>query len=208
MTKGYPYPEDEFDLAAGADGPRGGHRRPRSAWSRTWPFLAVLVVCSGLAYGGVLLASSTGRGGAGQGGAGTSLSDAVGPTSAATDLPTSPGEASPTGEQPPPAAEPAPAASPTPTAELATPVRVLNAAGVQGLAATKQQLLTAAGFTDVTAGNAGAGGLTATTVFYSSADLRPTADRVAATLGVTAVELSATRANGGVTVILLRDALG
>jgi calcineurin-like phosphoesterase len=87
---------------------------------------------------------------------------------------------------------------------MTTPVAVLNAASIGGLAKTQAEKLTAAGFTAVTTGNK-----TATTpdsvVYYATEDLKPTADLVAQTLGLTTTTLSAADAGTGISVVLVSD---
>lgn len=210
MSKGpYPYPDDEFDAAEAQDGPRGVHRAARSAWSRWWPFVVVLVAVPAVTVGLVLWASSWDGDVPGFGNDSPSQS-----TQASEDASTDPSAdqsasdgQTPADEEttqaPPAATEEPPAATPEPV--LSTPVEVLNAARVSGLAAKAGKDLEAAGFTAVTAANGTASGTTASTVFYASADLEPTARLVAQTLGITTVTESAARATSGVTVLLLSD---
>jgi calcineurin-like phosphoesterase len=86
---------------------------------------------------------------------------------------------------------------------LTTPVAVLNAAGIGGIAGEQAAKLTAAGFTAVTTGNANATE-DESTVFYTSEDLRPTADLVAQTLGLTEVTLQPAD-EAGISVLLVTD---
>ena len=86
---------------------------------------------------------------------------------------------------------------------LTTPVAVLNAAGIGGIAGEQAEKLTSAGFTAVTTGNAEPT-VDDSTVFYTSEDLRPTADLVAQTLGLTEVVLQAAD-DAGITVLLVSD---
>jgi hypothetical protein len=91
-----------------------------------------------------------------------------------------------------------------PAPAMGTPVVVLNAAGIGGLAAEQADRLTAAGFTAVTTGN-----IDATTddsvVYYASEDQRVTADLVAQTLGVATVTSGAPDGGAGITVVLVTD---
>ena len=188
----YRYPPDEFDAPPDPDAPRGVHRAPRSAWSRWWPFLLVLLVVPALAWGVVTYLADEGR------------------------LPGNEPEPTPTATAPPPptATETTPEPTPTPTVEptpttpapnLATPVSVLNGAGIGGLAGRQADELRAAGFTDVTPGNASSKTPVATTVFYGSEELRSTAELVASTLGLDTLVLSPVDAPQGITVILRED---
>ena len=86
---------------------------------------------------------------------------------------------------------------------MTTPVMVLNAASIGGLAGEQAQKLTTAGFTAVETGNAEPT-VDDSTVFYTSEDLRPTADLVAQTLGLTEVVLD-TSGTLGITVLLVSD---
>ncbi len=195
----YPYPPDEFDAPPDPDSPRGVHRAPRSAWSRWWPYLLVVVLVPALAWGVVTFLAREGR---------------------LPDLPI--GTAGPSEQSPSPSAgesgtagatTPAPAPTPTDVAPtpteaapaLGTPVSVLNGAGVAGLAARTADKLTAAGFTAVTPGNATGSTPVASTVFYGSEDLRSTAELVARTVGVQAVQLSPADAGSGIVVVLRTD---
>jgi hypothetical protein len=193
----YSYPPDEFDAPPDPDSPRGVHRAPRTAWSRWWPFLAVVVIVPLVAWGAVTYLADKGR-----------LPDipGVADTSTAQDTGAPPTDAAPSSS----AAQPStpPASSPTatsPAANLATPVSVLNGAKIGGLAKKVGDQLVAAGFTKVTTGNATASTPAASTVFYGSASLKATADLVAKTIKVSAVELSATEAPSGITVVLRSD---
>jgi len=199
----YPYPDDEFDRAADADPdvPRGVHRAPRSAWSRWWPFVAVVVLAPLLAFGAVTvwgMINDSSMNDAGDSGVtapeDTSSSDAGDGTEA-------PADGTETGTEEPPAdTEP-----PAPTPVLTTPVAVLNGASIQGLAGTQVDKLTAAGFTDVEAGNVSGTRPADNTVFYASEDLKDTATVVGQTLGITTVTMSAADAGNGITVVLVSD---
>jgi len=186
------YPEDEFDVP-NPDAARGVHRAPRSAWSRWWPFLAVLVVAPIVAYGLVTLAAN-------QGDLPTSESS-QGADAGATGTATEPAAGAPTGG----ASETAPAASATPAVNMAAPVVVLNAAKISGLAASQSKKLTDAGFTAVAPGNFTGTKPADSVVFYASEDLAPTAQLVASTLGISTVTLSATDAGKGIAVVLASD---
>jgi hypothetical protein len=191
----YSYPPDEFDASPDPDSPRGVHRAPRSAWSRWWPFLAVVVIVPLVAWGAVTYLAGKGQLPDIPGAASTSTAQETGqPTDAAQ----------PTGSTP--ATTPAaPTTTAAPAADLATPVSVLNGSKIAGLAKKVGDQLTAAGFTKVTTGNATATTPTASTVFYGSASLKATAEAVAKAIKVSAVQLSATEAPSGITVVLRSD---
>lgn len=202
----YPYPEDEFD-AVSPDAPTGVHRAPRSAWSKWWPFLVVLLVVPVLAYGVVEYLSRT-----------DNLPDA-GPTQGqeqpqepqdpGVDEGTAPGdgtgdgtgEGEPGTEEPPVGEEPPVAPEPV----LTTPVSVLNGARVSGLAGRVSEQLRGVGFTSVSADNANGPVPEVSTIYITTEDLRATAELVANTIGVPTIEVSPPDAGGGVTVVLVTD---
>lgn len=192
------FPEDEFDAEPVHDAPIGVHRAPRSWWSRWWPFVAVVVLVPLVTVGLVLWTSSWD-------GKLPGFGDDTAPAAAATSAPatTAPGEDAPAEEQPAEEEQPPATEEPAPTADLTTPVRVLNASGVSGLAAGAAEDLETAGFTSVSPGNGNAGGLAQTTVFYANADLAVTAQQVATTLGIANVVESADVASAGDVVVLL-----
>ncbi|WP_158609662.1 LytR C-terminal domain-containing protein [Cellulomonas triticagri] len=202
MTKASdPYPEDEFDAPPAPDAPVGVHRAPRSWWSRWWPFVAVIVLVPSLTVGFVVWASSWD--GDLPGFSSSADDDAAAPeesTPAPEDTGAAPEESAPVEEEAPPVEEEPPA-----VADLSTPVRVLNAANVSGLAGSAAGDLEDAGFTSVVADNGNAGGLTTTTVFYGSPELAVTAQQVATTLGITSVVESADTAPEGIVVLLVAD---
>jgi len=194
----YPYPPDEFDASPGPDMPRGVHRAPRSAWSRWWPFLAVLVVVPALAWGAVTVLAN----------GGFTLPGSGAPTprtTTTTGAATTPAGATPTGtstETPPAAVQTTPEAPPP---DLTAPVNVLNGAGISGLASRMVAKLTTAGFTSVQANNFSGKTPVASTVFYATEDLRSTAELVGKTLGVTAYVMSPAEAGTAITVVLRTD---
>ncbi len=206
MSKGdYPYPEDEFD-AASPDVPTGVHRAPRSAWSRWWPFLVVLLVVPLLAYGAVTYLSRTGDL-PGAGGDTSQGQDQGGDEDPAVDDGTDTGDGTGEGEQPADGEE-SPADEPTaeaPQPDLTTPVAVLNGARIGGLAGRVAEQLTGVGFTAVTPDNATSDLPAESTVYIASEDLRATADLVATTIGVPAIEVSPERAVTGIVVVLVTD---
>ncbi|WP_456786704.1 LytR C-terminal domain-containing protein [Cellulomonas sp. P5_C5] len=188
----YPYPEDEFDVPSNPDVPRGVHRAPRSVWSRWWKFLVVLALLPVLAFTLVNLAARDGN-----------LPSLPGTSNSPEAQEDTPSDTATEGEAPAEPETPATEEPAAPTPVLTTPVEVLNAAGVGGLAATQAEKLTTAGFTAVTTGNAEPTADTST-VYYTSEDLRPTADLVAQTLGLTEVVLQADP-QAGISVLLVTD---
>ena len=184
------YPEDEFDVP-NPDAARGVHRAPRSAWSRWWPFLAVLIIAPVIAYGVVTLLARNDDLPTNQASPGASP--------AATDGATAPADDAATGDA---TADVPPADDAAPAVNLAAPVEVLNAAKVSGLAAAEAAKLTSAGFTAVTTGNFTGTKPADSVVYYASEDLAPTAQLAASTLGITTVTLSAADAGTGISVVL------
>ena len=190
----YPYQEDEFDQAALHPGPRGVHRRPRSRFSRWFPYLAILVLAPALAYGLVTYLSNSG-----------STANIPGLSSLTDD---GGGSGTPSATTSPTATAPSvatPTATTAPTPALGTKITVLNAAGISGIAAKAVAKLTAAGFTDVTPGNYNGTALDASVVFYATPEQAVTAKAVAAALGIGPVQESATQANGAIVVVLKSD---
>ncbi len=193
----YPYPADEFDAVV-PDVPVGVHRAPRTAWSRWWPYLVVLLVVPVLAYGAVTFLLRSGDlpvgGDAGPG----PQAEQPAPEDPAGEDPAAPADGT---EAPPESEEPAPPPEPV----LSTSVRVLNGARVSGLAARIADELEGAGFTDVTPDNATSSLPSQSTVYVASEELRPTAELVASTVGVTAIEVDPAQASGGIVVVLVSD---
>ena len=197
----YHYPPDEFDAPPDPDAPRGVHRAPRSAWSRWWPFLAVIVVVPLVAWGAVTLLAQSGQLPDLPGVTGTSTAPATEtgapPDGSASGAPT---DGTPTSQPPAEQTTPAP-----PPADLTVAVKVLNGAKINGLAKKVSDQLSAAGFTAVTADNTTATSPAASTVFYGSDDLAATAQLVASTIKVDAVVQSPADAPAGITVVLRSD---
>jgi hypothetical protein len=188
----YSYPEDEFDVPSNPDVPRGVHRAPRSAWSRWWKFLVVLALLPVLAFTLVNLAARDGNLPTLPG-----TSDSPAAQDETTEDPATEGEA-PTDAETPPAEE---TVAPAPVMD--TPVLVLNAAGIGGLAGEQAQKLTAAGFTAVQTGNIESN--EDSTVYYASDEQLVTAQLVAQTLGLTEVVPGAPGGGTAITVVLTSD---
>jgi len=207
----YHYPPDEFDAPPDPDSPRGVHRAPQSAWSRWWPFLAVIVIVPLVAWGAVTMLANRGE-----------LPNAN-PTDSASAQVTTPVLASTptsTGAPPTPTAPaitptsqpttPAKPTTPAPSVDLTTPVTVLNGAGVNGLAATIKTNLVAAGFgaSSVTATNpttAQRAWSNVNVVYYGSASQQATAQLIGRTINVTNVVQSSSHIVGSSITVLLRS---
>lgn len=184
MSKsGYSYGPDEFDLPVQPGVPVGVHRTPRSGWRKTWPFLLVMVIFAGIAFGGFYFYLN--RSGGTTPTAQTSTA-AVDP--GAQGAPTEGGVDEGDGA----VAEPTPEATPTPepsptyqgTVTKGAKVRVLNGAGVQGLAAKGKDALAAQGYTAVTADDFKGNKPAANMVYYKTPDMEATAMDIATHLGI------------------------
>lgn len=81
-------------------------------------------------------------------------------------------------------------------------VTVINGTGISGYAATKQGVLTSAGYTNVAASNPTGSLPSATVVWYESDADKATADDVASTLGITNVQ-QASSLGGSIVVVLM-----
>lgn len=194
----YPYPADEFDAADARGGPRGVHRTPRSRRSRWLPFVVVLVLFPLLAYGVVTwLSDWQGLGGTQEEPTGTTDGgDEAAAEDPATDLATT-DPATEVPEQP--------EAPPPPVADVAAPVAVYNSTSTSGLAGGAAGRLEDAGFTSVTPDDWDGEDPVASVVFYATAADVATAQLVASTLGIAAVQEDAAQAPQGVVVVLADD---
>jgi len=207
-VSGYPYPNDEFDTDLDDAHALGIHHAPRSAWSRTWPYLVVVLVCAALAVALVTWFTSQSRPGASAtpppaaattsvpsstGEPTTGTSGEAGQSDPATDEPAQGGEA---GQSDPATDEPEtdePETDEPEPVELdrGAAIRVLNGTRTQGLAGSRVTTLTDAGWTNVTADNLPSGTTRPATssVWYASAALEDEARQVAADLGLDTVTL-------------------
>lgn len=207
--KDYPYPEDEFDIAAAAGGPEGVHRAQRSTARKVAPWIVVLLIVPLISFGVVFWLSQND----------TDVSDALfgdddpSPTAPADDE--SPDEgadeagadedggdeagAAEDGGEEDGAAEDGAAedgadangADEEGEEEEALPVNrevavdVLNATQISGLAALASERLEADGFSAVTSGNFQGGGTRANSaVKYTDPSLESTAEQIASVLGI------------------------
>lgn len=86
-------------------------------------------------------------------------------------------------------------------------ISVLNGAGIAGFAADNQKKLGDAGFSDVIADNYFSEDPAESTVYYMDSSLKATAEKVAATLGISEVveDASATSSEVPITVVLRSD---
>jgi hypothetical protein len=83
-------------------------------------------------------------------------------------------------------------------------IGVLNASGVNGMAASKASELTNAGFTNATGGNfVGGTPPSANTVYYKIDAERPTAEKVASVLGIPSI-VKSDSLDGGIQVVIVQ----
>lgn len=195
------YPEDEFDRTDGLGLPAGVHRTPRSAWSKTAPFLVVVVLCAALAVAAVYVLSRTPGSPLDQSSASPSASASAPAEEPAAEDPAAedpaaedPAAEDPAAEDPAaedPAADPETPAEPeAPVADTSVAVRVLNATGRSGAAAGAADTLSGAGWSDVSADNYTGDRLNASVVWYQSEDLADEAQAVADLLGIPAGQVT------------------
>ena len=202
------YPEDEFDLAAKDRGPKGVHRPAEKLSRKLLPWIVVILAAPLLAWGAIELIGGGSDSETSPTAASTSAEQGT-DASSASDAPTTE-SAEPTTESAEPtteSAEPTTAeetTEPEPAVEYATPISVLNGAGVSGLAGRVSETLTAAGFTAVTAGNYQSAQPTTSAVFYRTGELADTAQAVADELGITAVS-QLDSASADIVVVLRSD---
>ncbi len=197
------YEPDEFDQIA-PGGPQGVHRKKHSPWRNVLPFLAVLLIVPLLAWGATAIIK--GRGPeevvvveVAQSQVDEPQSEAApiepldedGPTGVPDDLD---GE-----EQAPEEVTPE-----APAADLNAAIIVLNASGTDGLAGANAEVLSDAGFTNTTAGNADSSATTVNTVYYADASLLPTAQRVGELLGISELSENASAVGDYQIAVLLR----
>jgi len=218
----YPYPEDEFDQVDLSTRPKEVHAARRSAWSRAWPFLLVVVLVPLVAFVAVKFLANS---------ANLSQDESPVVTSAPADPTNSPGtDASPAQPTAPPTTEPTaeptdpvvvdPTADPNPDPVPQPPVVVDFAMNItvyndtsdsftgtrQDLAARTVTKLAAAGFSqaDRSQDNIQANRANSL-IYYPSADAAATADAIAQALGITALIEDPQIATGGIVVSLGDD---
>ena len=198
------YPADEFDAVTGDDVPAGVHRAPQSRWSRTWPYLAVMVGCSLLAVGAVYVVYYADD---------ERPPVTAGPTTApdaaatedpaaetpATDVPVEPPAETPVEPTVDPTTEPA-----VEPADVDTAVRVLNGTGRSGVAAGAAGDLEDEGWTDITAATYEGNPVDDSVVYFKSAAFEAEATEVARILGISDV-LEAPSLVGPVSAVLAGD---
>ena len=175
---------------------------PRSRWTRWRPFVLVLVVFPVLAYGLVTwLSDWEGLAGVDLPNLADSQDDGTGTDDGAGD-PADDAAESPTTAPPPTSEEPV---APPPVVDPVRAVQVLNSTSTSGLASSGADRVEAAGFTEVSAANWAGEDVAASVVYYPGPDDVATAEAVAAALGITAIEESATVAPDGIVAVLASD---
>ena len=201
------YPKDDFDGVPEGN-PVGVHRRTRNPWAPVVPFLLVLVLVPLIAWGVATLiqrnvpqaevggVQSQSQSQQAQSATDQAQSDVVIPES---NLPT----AAPDDPNENPD-EPADTPEPEATVDYAASVAVLNGTTISGYAAEFAGYVTTGGFTNVSTGNAATWPTDQNSVFYPSADLRATAEAVAAAAGIAnVVEGGFEEAPGSIVVFLI-----
>ncbi len=219
------YPPDEFDIQPDSVPRSGVHRASRSAWSQIWPYLVALVVAAALGLGSIyylmqspnsrvneLINDATGTSTADPNGTessdpdgelgdedgedpdtDTSSSQDPAPDETETDEP-DPDESSASDDP----ADDEPAA---PEVDRSISVRVLNASGRQGVAATEAAKLTQDGFTNVTPDNFQGDLPSSSIIYYKGAGNQANAERIGELLGITNLsEVSELRAEVSVVI--------
>lgn len=162
------YPEDEFDRI-GKNLPQGAHRPGQPWWHGFLPFVIVIIAAPLLAWAMLLLIGShpsTANDAANKPQMSQTPNTAATPSPSETEKPTESVEPS---EEPtqstPPAAE---KTTEPPSADKSINVSVLNASGINGLAAKIKDKVAADGFTKVSADNFQGTKPAVNTIYYPS----------------------------------------
>lgn len=166
------YPEDEFDRI-GKNLPQGAHRPGQPWWHGFLPFVIVIIAAPLLAWAMLLLIGShpsTANDAANKPQMSQTPNTAATPSPAETGKPSEePTESVAPSEEPtqttPPAAE---KTTEPPTADKSINVSVLNASGINGLAAKTKDKVAADGFTKVSAENFQGTKPSVNTIYYPS----------------------------------------
>lgn len=179
----------------------GAHRPRRAPWRDFVPTVAVLLAVGLIGLGAWALTRSTASTitSSGTDDSGSTSQNTAGPTAPTTtgtgsvsSLPSTPATSSP----------------PTAAVDRSTPVTVLNATRTSGLAASVAESLRSSGWTVPTTDNYRRS-RPPTTVFYSSAEQRATAQAVADDVGGDPqVTRSSEFGSGGITVVIGSDYAG
>jgi hypothetical protein len=208
----YPYPPDEFDSVNPTSRPQEVHAARRSAWSRVWPFIVVIIAVPAIAFAVIKVLSSWDSAQDAAPGGSTITSTT---TATVTDPPTPP----PAAETAPPAGEAtdgdAGAEDPSdgtggddapPPIDRSVAVKVLNAKGEQGVAGRASDLLRQDGWTSVSADNYEGEQIEgASTVYYGKNIWSTSAQSVAGILQIDLVEKDTDGSPDGITIVLRQD---
>lgn len=183
------YEQDVFDNPP--KGPVGVHRGSRSVISRIAPFVIVILVAALCGFGAwawvtgeyknilnLNTSSQTAQT------SGTEKKDSSDTKSENTDSSNAQSDSAATDNADQSAQQDQAAA----TVNKATQVRVINATGISGYAGRKADVLQIAGYTSVEAANPTGAVPTSTVVWYQNEADKATAEDVASTLGISAVE--------------------
>jgi len=199
----YPYPPDEFDAYDLRPTPVGVHRAPRSLWSRLWPFLLVIALCTTVALVAIRLLVHPGQNEANPDNTtGITQVEPNGEQGEATPEPGEPEE--PVAEGPAEGSLEALLAA----ANLEAVVRVLNDTGPTGEASRGADALRAHGFATVDAANyPGDSGLADSSVWYQGEENRASALAVAKVLGVPEDRVTEHTIPQGNINVIIRNAL-
>ncbi len=210
------YPEDEFDLQ-GSTLPAGAHRKPVSKWHIALPFIAVIILAPILAWGCLYLIDYSGDS--------NSSASSVNKTDSSSkkakvkkQVKKAKEEAEKKAAQQEEAKREREQELEKAKAEqeskkqaeqqpvLNTKVKIFNGTPVTGLAGRVAEKIKASSFTNVSAGNNPGINANATTVYYSSQNLKATAEKIAQLLGTSnVVEDSSAPGGDGIAVLLLKD---
>ena len=203
----YPYPPDEFDQIDPAERPKEVHAAKRSAWSRTWPFLLVVVLVPAAAIVAVKLLSAPST-------PGSEVQNTVSPPAVTqpTDQPTvQPTEPTTEPTDQTPTEEP-PTEEPPAVIDFGINLTVMNDVS-NAFPGTRNQLaartaarLITAGFTEATASTNHVQNERPTShVYYGSPEDRATAEAVAEAVSIASVQEDAEVATEGIVVSLGDD---
>lgn len=196
---------DEFDHLAQSSGPVGVHRAPRPWWSKVLPPLIAFVIAGLVAYGIAMILWNLGQGGDDEAEPSVTVTASADPSAEPTTSPSSDPSTSPSDE---PSSSPTPTPTespePEPVIEYGAQVHVRNGAGIQGLAGEQQAELEAVGYTNLAANNISSSLIPngVNTVVYGDDALADTAQDIADTLGIDAVQGGGTPGGAEIEVLL------
>lgn len=210
--RGYPYPEDEFDVSDGQGIRPGTHRAHEPGWRKVVPYLVTVIVAVALAFGflWILPKLAPGVPDLTPGGSTPSVSQSgdaasVEPSESASVTPSAEPTAE-TSEEPSvePTVIPEPTETEEPVQEIDTSiaVRVVNGSGISGLAASVAGDLEDAGWTSVSAANLESTRPAANVVYYQQEQYRLAAESIAQQIGISDV-VEVSELSGPVSVVLV-----